>query len=106
MWRAAYALISCGYTTLGRASSPDVISINLNNINDLKFYHEIRVVSLYRVHSLFGRTKAFVLSRIRLRKLACTRYRDTTEIRGNLPFFTVYDGLTLCMSLCCPSAAC
>jgi hypothetical protein len=26
----------------------------------------------------FGRTKAFVLSRIRLRKLACTRYRDTT----------------------------
>jgi hypothetical protein len=22
------------------------------------------------------------------------------------PFFTVYDGLTLCMSLCCPSAAC
>jgi hypothetical protein len=67
MWRAACALISCGYTTLGRASSPDVISINLNNINDLKFYH---------------------------------------EIRGNLPFFTVYDGLTLCMSLCCPSAAC
>src|SRR5215510_2187518 len=37
------------------------------------------VVSLYRVHSLFGRTKAFVLSRIRLRKLACTRYRDTTQ---------------------------
>jgi hypothetical protein len=39
------------------------------------------VVSLYRVHSLFGRTKAFVLSRIRLRKLACTRYRDTTGFR-------------------------
>jgi hypothetical protein len=42
MWRAACALISCGYTTLGRASSPDVISTNLNNINGLKFYHEIR----------------------------------------------------------------
>jgi hypothetical protein len=45
-------------------------------------------VSLYRVHSLFGRTNAFVLSRIRLRKLACTRYRDTTKfyhaIRWNL----------------------
>src|SRR5215470_3371578 len=41
------------------------------------------VVSLYRVHSLFGRTKAFVLSRIRLRKLACTRYRDTTENFAN-----------------------
>src|SRR4029453_6793826 len=37
------------------------------------------VVSLYRVHSLFGRTKAFILSRIRLRKLALTRYRDTTR---------------------------
>ena len=36
-------------------------------------------MSLYRVHSLFGHTKAFVLSRIRLRKLACTRYRDTTR---------------------------
>jgi len=32
MWRAACALISCGYTTLGRASSPDVISNNLNNM--------------------------------------------------------------------------
>src|SRR5712671_2858672 len=42
MWGAACALISCGYTTLGRASSPDLISNNLNNINDLKFYHEIR----------------------------------------------------------------
>src|SRR5215470_13140162 len=40
---------------------------------------QVLVVSLYRVHSLFGRTKAFVLSRIRLRKLACTRYRDTTR---------------------------
>jgi hypothetical protein len=36
------------------------------------------VVSLYRVQSLFGRIKAFVLRRIRLGKLACTRYRDTT----------------------------
>jgi hypothetical protein len=36
-------------------------------------------VSLYRVHSLFGRTKAFVLSRIRLRTLTCTRHRDTTN---------------------------
>jgi hypothetical protein len=42
MWRAACALISCGYTILGGASSPDVISTNLNNINDLKFYHAIR----------------------------------------------------------------
>jgi hypothetical protein len=42
MWRAACALLSCGYTTLRRASPPDVISTNLNNINDLKFYHEIR----------------------------------------------------------------
>jgi hypothetical protein len=42
MWRAACALISCGYTILGGVSSPDVISTNLNNINDLKFYHEIR----------------------------------------------------------------
>jgi hypothetical protein len=42
---------------------------------------KIKVVSLYRVHSLFGRTKAFVLSPIRLRKLACTRYRDTTPTR-------------------------
>jgi superfamily I DNA/RNA helicase len=37
------------------------------------------VVSLYRVHSLFGRTKAFVLRHIGLLKWACTRYRDTTQ---------------------------
>jgi hypothetical protein len=42
MWRAACALISCGYTILGGASSTDVISTNLNNINGLKFYHAIR----------------------------------------------------------------
>jgi hypothetical protein len=42
MWRAARALISCDYTTLGGASSPDEISNNLNNINDLKSYHLIR----------------------------------------------------------------
>jgi hypothetical protein len=42
MWRAARALISWGYTTLGGASSPDKISNNVNNINDLKFYHSIR----------------------------------------------------------------
>jgi hypothetical protein len=42
MWRAARDLISWCYTTLGRTSSPDVISNNLNNINDLKFYHSIR----------------------------------------------------------------
>ena len=42
MWRAARALISCGSTTFGGASSPDESSNNLNNINDLKFYHEIR----------------------------------------------------------------
>jgi len=42
MWRAAGALISCCSTTLGGASSPDKISNNLNNINDLKFYHDIR----------------------------------------------------------------
>jgi len=46
-----------------------------------KLGRQNEVVSLYRVHSLFGRTKAFVLSRIRLRKLACTRYRDTTDFR-------------------------
>jgi hypothetical protein len=39
MWRAACAVISCCYTTLGRASSPDVISNNFNNSNDLNFYH-------------------------------------------------------------------
>ena len=39
MWRATRALISCCCTTLGDASSPDKISKNLNNINDLKFYH-------------------------------------------------------------------
>jgi hypothetical protein len=42
MWRAARALISCYYTTLGGTSPPDEISNNLNNINDLKFYHLIR----------------------------------------------------------------
>src|SRR5215471_2116091 len=42
LWRAARALISCGYTTLGRAASPHESSNNLNNINGLKFYHEIR----------------------------------------------------------------
>jgi hypothetical protein len=42
MWRAARVLISCYYTTLGGISSPDEISNNLNNINDLKFYHLIR----------------------------------------------------------------
>jgi rRNA maturation protein Rpf1 len=41
MWRAARALISCYYTTSGGISSPDEISNNLNNINDLKFYHVI-----------------------------------------------------------------
>jgi putative transposase len=35
-------LISCGSTTFGGASSPDESSNNLNNINDLKFYHKIR----------------------------------------------------------------
>ena len=39
MWRAARALISCYYTALEGASPPDEISNNLNNINDLKFYH-------------------------------------------------------------------
>src|SRR5262245_24543996 len=43
------------------------------------------VVSLYRVHSLFGGTKAFVLSYIRLRKLACTHYRDTTHLPESNP---------------------
>jgi len=42
MWRAARALISCYYPTLGSASSPDKISNNPNNINVLKFYHLIR----------------------------------------------------------------
>src|SRR5688572_16925830 len=42
MWRAARALISCCYATLGGASSPDETSHNLNNINGLKFYHSIR----------------------------------------------------------------
>jgi hypothetical protein len=42
MWRAARALISCYYTTLRGASSPDEISNNLNNISDLKFYRLIR----------------------------------------------------------------
>ena len=42
MWRAACALISCCYTTLGQAASPYERSNNLNNINGLKFYHEIR----------------------------------------------------------------
>jgi hypothetical protein len=48
--------------------------------SSVKTVHSIEkmVASLYRVHSLFGRTKAFVVSRIRLRNLACTRYRDTT----------------------------
>jgi hypothetical protein len=35
-------LIACFYATLGDASSPNEISNNLNNINDLKFYHQIR----------------------------------------------------------------
>jgi hypothetical protein len=39
MWSTARAVISCCYTTLGGASSPDEIVNNLNNINDLKFYH-------------------------------------------------------------------
>jgi hypothetical protein len=39
MWRATRTLISCCYTTLGDASSPDESSNNLNNINGLKFYH-------------------------------------------------------------------
>jgi len=39
MRRAARALLSCGYTTFRGVSSPDEISNNLNNINDLKFYH-------------------------------------------------------------------
>ena len=43
MWRAARALTSCGYPAFGGASSHDEISNNLNNINDLKFYHEIGV---------------------------------------------------------------
>src|SRR5215471_17012315 len=42
LWRAARALISCCYTTLGRAASPYESSNNLNNINGLKFYHETR----------------------------------------------------------------
>src|SRR5215471_12003904 len=42
MWRAARALISCCYTTIGGAASPAEIPNNLNNINDLKFYHSIR----------------------------------------------------------------
>ena len=42
MWRAARALISWCYTTLGGASSPDKVSNNVNNINDLKFYYYIR----------------------------------------------------------------
>ena len=40
--RPARALISWCYTTVGGASSPDKISNNVNNINNLKFYHLIR----------------------------------------------------------------
>ena len=39
IWRAARALLSWCYTTLGGASSPDKISNNVNNINGLKFYY-------------------------------------------------------------------
>ena len=42
MWRAARALISWCYTTLGGTLSLGEISNNLNNINDLKLYHSIR----------------------------------------------------------------
>ena len=42
MWRAARTVIPGGYRILGRTSSPDEHSQNLNNINGLKFYHLIR----------------------------------------------------------------
>jgi hypothetical protein len=42
MWRPARTLMSCGPPPLGRTLSPDELSNNLNNINELKIYHEIR----------------------------------------------------------------
>src|SRR5215510_7245662 len=42
MWSTARAVLSWCSTTFGGASSPEEISNNLNNINDLKFYHLIR----------------------------------------------------------------
>ena len=42
MLRPAHPLISCCYTTFGRRFAADGTSNNLNNINGLGFYHEIR----------------------------------------------------------------
>lgn len=59
MWRAARALIACGYPTRGGASAPDELSHNLNTINGLKLYHSIR-----------GESASFCTSRLSWNRLA------------------------------------